>query len=238
MPDYRIPHHIECLRPLVQCHDRKHPRDTKIPLQVRPIVVDRLVDHIRPNLHDIDPGGVLLLVRHRQHTIRRRRRRRRRAAPPPLPARGAQDQLPDLRLLEAVGPDGARLDGLEHGVPAAGLEAAQLGVDALRGERRGALDGDGDGAEEGDDAGDGLGEDAGAGVGVEGGEDALGGGVGAEDEGAVRRVEGGAEDGAQREQGGVGCEGEVGEGRGVDLLAEGVERGVGDGGDVVGVDNE
>lgn len=51
-------------------------------------------------------------------------------------------------------------------------------------------------------------------------------------------VEGGGEDGAEGEEVGDGVQGKVGESGGVYLFAEGVERDGGEGGYVVGVDDE
>lgn len=194
---------------------------------MRAVVEHGIIDDIGANLHDIHRRGILPAAH--IHDIGRRHRRRL------LPARHAQDHLADLRLLEAVRPDGARLDGLQHsGAARVRLEAAQLRGRALRG----IASGDSGAAQDGDDTRDGLGKDAGARVGVEHGEDALGVRGGVEDEGAVQRVEGRTEDGAQGEEVRVRREGEVGEGGGVDLLAEGVDGGVWEGGDMVGVDDE
>lgn len=87
---------------------------------------------------------------------------------------------------------------------------------------------------------DGLGEDARAGVGVQHGEDSLGfRRGGAKDKCAVVAVEGRGKDGPEGEEVGVGRErGEVLESGGVDLLAEGEDGGVWEGGDVVRVDDE
>lgn len=208
---------------LVQNHDLEDIRHTEIPLQVRAVVPQLLGRNVLLGA-DLDDrhGRTALLVGSGRHHIR---------AGDGFPIDGVHDHVADVGLLEAVGPDGALLDGVEHDAPlVAGGEARQLGVEDLAGQRAAA---GGDLAQEVDEPGHGLGEDAGLRVGVHALEDP---GVRVvEDEGAVVRVEDGGEHPAQAEEvyGVLVLHGELLQGRGKDAAAEVEDCLVWDGGDMV-----